>query len=276
MELKGYGNDLVNILEQLLKEELFDKRDARHIPALLKSMGATKSVPFLLSLVEKFYPNDLILRKETFRALNTLKRNHPRLKFPMKRIHGLIFREISSVQLVMEASALQRKLLIAEVDEISAAREGLVKLLTRRQAGNVSRLFRLLGLLYPVSDIIPIYRAITEKGGAHRSSALELLDNLLKPKLRKRIIPVLEQLFIKTEKKYGPSPSSADRGELQAAQVKSFELLLLGDDPRLKLAVLYLIGRLGERRCIPMLTARLKDADERVAAQVRKTLTRFT
>jgi AAA family ATP:ADP antiporter len=272
-ELLGYGEELVDILGQVLEEKLPDMEDARHFSALLKASNSQKSVPLLLSLVEKYYPNDLVLRKETYRALNTLQRELPKLRLPNKRINRLISREIAAVHLVEETSDLQRRLSIRESENINMAREGFVKLLARRQAGNVSRLFRLLGLRYPASDIIPIYRALTDKEGTHRASALELLDNLLKPSLRKRIIPVLERLYQERGKEEGLSVSAVERRELKSYQIESFERILTGDDPRLKLAVLYLIGQLGDARFIPLLKAQLQNADGRVATQARRALT---
>jgi AAA family ATP:ADP antiporter len=272
-ELLGYGEGLISILRELLEDKLPDVKDARHLPALLKTMGSQKSVLLLFELVEKYYSNDLMLRKETFRAFNTLQRDFPKLTFPAKRIKWLLFREITSIRIAEEISSLQTRLsLMPEREEVHSARKGLITLLVRRQHGNVSRLFRLLGLQHPVRDIIPIYRALTDKEGAHRASALELLDNLLKPSLRKRIIPLLDLIFNGTGPDNESPLNERDRRQLETAQCESFERLLSKDDPRLKLAVIYLIGQLHEIRCAPMLKAQLMDADLRVADLARKTL----
>ncbi|WP_020568861.1 hypothetical protein [Neolewinella persica] len=273
-ELLGYGEDLIGILNGLLEEKLPDVKDARHLPALLKVMNSQNIAPLLFDLVEKYYPRDLILRKETFRAFNTLKRNFPNLILPKKRIKRLLFQEISFIRMAEEISVFQTRLsLIPEREEINSARKGLITLLARRQHGNVSRLFRLLGLQHPVGDIIPIYRALTEKGGTHRASALELLDNLLKPSLRKRIIPLLDRVF-NGKAQDSESPLNArDWRQLKTEQLESLERLLAGNDPRLKLAVIYLISQLGDPRYAPMLRAQLDDADPRVADLALRTLT---
>jgi AAA family ATP:ADP antiporter len=275
-ELLGYGEGLISILKDLLEEKLPDVNDARHFPALLKVMNSPKSVLLLFELVEKYYSNDLILRKEAFRALNTLKRNFPKLVMPAKRINGLLSREISSINIAEEVIDLQTRLsLVPEREEIKSARKGLITLLARRQHGNVSRLFRLLGLQHPVVDIIPIYRALSDKKGEHRASALELLDNLLQLSLRRRIIPLLDRVF-KGEGQDKESPLSArDHKDLETAQLESFEQLLVGDDLRLKLAVIYLISLLQDPRYIPILKTQLENTDLRVADQARRIIARL-
>jgi AAA family ATP:ADP antiporter len=271
-ELTNYGDELVRLLRGIMKNNPPDVEDARHLPALIKATGNRKFIPLLFKLVNDYYPNDFILRKETYRAFNTLQRKLPKLKISVKRIDDLICRETSIIRTMQKAGELQRKLSGGEGEEILTAREGLNNLLARRQAGNISRLFRLLGLRYAASDIIPIYRALTDKEGKYRASALELLDNLLQPPIRRWVIPVLDRRYKGGTTDGGNSTDAERRSELQAAQVKNFGRLLAGDDARLKLAVIYLIDRLGETGYVPMLTARLKDADERVAEKARMAL----
>lgn len=273
-ELRHYGDELVEVLQALFAEKLPAVEDARHLPSLLKTGSSQKTVPFLLALVEVYYPNDLILRKETYRALNTLQRKLPKLKISTKRINQLIFREIAALRLMDKIIDVQRRLSIGQPAEISAARGGFIKLLDRRQAGNLSRLFRLLGLCYPASDIIPIYRALIQTGGTHRASALELLDNLLKPLLRKRIIPVLEHLFVEKREAYPPL-NLANRIKLENAQISGFNQLLEGSDSRLKLAVIYLIEQLGETKYVSLLTGCLQDGNPQVVDMVQRTLERL-
>jgi AAA family ATP:ADP antiporter len=273
-ELRGYGDELVEALPRFFAEKLPAVEDARHLPSLLKTGSSQKTVSFLLALVEVYYPNDLILRKETYRALNTLQQKIPRLKISANRIDRLIFQEIAALHLMEKISNVQRHLVTGQSAEISAARAGFIKLLERRRAGNLSRLFRLLGLCYPAGDIIPIYRAFTQVEGEHYASALELLDNLLKPSLRKRIVPVLERILL-TKKDTQPPLRLAKRAKLEKAQTNGFTQLLQGSDSRLKLAVIYLIEQLGETKFIPLLTDRLQDANPRVANMAKRSLARL-
>jgi ATP:ADP antiporter, AAA family len=52
--------------------------------------------------------------------------------------------------------------------------------------------FRLLGLLYPPADIYYAYHAITSGSTHMRANALEFLDNVLHPEIKRSLIPVIE------------------------------------------------------------------------------------
>lgn len=57
---------------------------------------------------------------------------------------------------------------------------------------SLERVFRLLGLLYPPADIYYAYHAITS-GSLHlKANALEFLDNVLHPDIKRSLIPVIE------------------------------------------------------------------------------------
>jgi hypothetical protein len=55
------------------------------------------------------------------------------------------------------------------------------------------RIFRLLGILYPDSDLDSAYAAIRSRVPAIRDSALELLDNTLDPHLRRLLVPLFDE-----------------------------------------------------------------------------------
>ncbi len=59
---------------------------------------------------------------------------------------------------------------------------------------SLERVFRLLGLLYPPADIYYAYHAITS-GSLHlKANALEFLDNVLQPDIKRSLIPVIEEV----------------------------------------------------------------------------------
>lgn len=270
--LLGRDRRLLKTLNEVLDNDPPELEVARQLPALIKATNDKKFIPLLFRLVEDHYPDDLVLRKETYRAFNTLQRNLPKLQLPADRIDNLIRREVLLVRLAEETDRLQRLRSEGETEAVWAAREGLLKLLSRRQAGNLSRLFRLLGLRYAASDIIPIYRALTERSGRHRASALELLDNVLEPPLRERVIFVLDRLYGKSGTRYDYLTETPDRSGLRSAQFSNFRHLLAGNDARLKMAVIHFIGQSGETHFTPLLMKGLEDPDERIAAYARRVL----
>src|SRR5690606_2191590 len=74
----------------------------------------------------------------------------------------------------------------------------LIKLLEGRLDRNLERIFRLLGLKYPPDDIFIIYKSIQSKQSEMRNDALEYLDNLLEPNLKKVLIPLVETAMMDT------------------------------------------------------------------------------
>lgn len=61
---------------------------------------------------------------------------------------------------------------------------------------SLERVFRLLGLLYPPADIYYAYHAITSGSLHMKANALEFLDNVLHPEIKRSLIPVIEVTVI--------------------------------------------------------------------------------
>ena len=58
----------------------------------------------------------------------------------------------------------------------------------------VDRIYRLLSLIYPWKDIAAARWTLEHGDSRGRASALEYLDNLLTGPVRKRVLPVLEEV----------------------------------------------------------------------------------
>jgi hypothetical protein len=64
--------------------------------------------------------------------------------------------------------------------------------ITSEAQQSLERVFRLLGLLYPPADIYYAYHAITSGSMHLKANALEFLDNVLHPDIKRSLIPVIE------------------------------------------------------------------------------------
>ncbi len=64
--------------------------------------------------------------------------------------------------------------------------------ITTEAQQSLERVFRLLGLLYPPADIYYAYHAITSGSMHMKANALEFLDNVLHPDIKRSLIPVIE------------------------------------------------------------------------------------
>ena len=76
------------------------------------------------------------------------------------------------------------------------ARASLVDLLEKRLDRKLERIFRLLGLKYTSDDILVIYNGLKNNKPDFRLNALEFLDNLLEPNLKKILIPIIETAMV--------------------------------------------------------------------------------
>lgn len=260
---------LVTILPRYLKRRLIDIEDVRRLPAVLESINSQQSVDLLFVAVERFYPHDLELRLETFKALNAMKRDFPLLRMPTKRIFRHILSEVNSYQTTINTLEGQLRLQGTENKKgLEEARTGLLNLLQQRQDGNLDRLFRLLGLRYQPTDIVPIFRGLKATEHKQRISALEFLDNLLESDLKRLVVPVIERSI----RLANPNLAGPVQGveHLADVQFENFKRILRGRDLRLKLSVIYLVGQLEEHRYLPLLLRELEASDKRVQDMARK------
>ena len=259
---------LVTILPIYLKRQIIDIEDIRRLPAVLEGINSQQTVDLLFAIIERFYPYDLEIRLETFKALNGMKRDFPLLKMPGKRIFRHIQAEVNSYQMTINTLEAQLRLQGTESKkELQEARNGLLNLLHQRQDGNLDRLFRLLGLRYQPIDIVPIFRGLQATERKEKISALEFLDNLLESDLKRLVVPAIERgVRLANPGLTGPVPSLE---QLEGIQFKTFKRILRGKDLRLKLSVIYVIGQLKEHRYLPLLLRQLEAPDKRVRDMAR-------
>ena len=135
-----------------------------------------------------------------------------------------------------------------EEEETIEARKGLTRLLEKRLDKNLERIFRLLGLNYPNEDIFIIYKGIHSQKPDMRTNALEFLDNLLEPSLKKVLIPLVETSMLEAITEDAIKNLNIKIPE----EYQCFRLLLNGNDNRLKLAVLYLLEQLKDKQFLPL------------------------
>ena len=67
-----------------------------------------------------------------------------------------------------------------------------MRTLEERLRQTIDRLFRLLGLRYSMSEMRAVYRAFSGVRGTDLSAAVELLDNVLHPDLKRVVVPMLD------------------------------------------------------------------------------------
>ena len=253
--LAGYGRALLEILTEKAEHPKTPLEIVRAIPSVAELIPTQNTVEFLFSLLDR---EDVVVRLEALRGLNTLKIQFRKLKFDRKDIIRRILDEARLYQDTLAAlySQIRRKPEDAKNDsaetepESQQARISLIALLERRLDGNLERIFRLLGLKYDPEDIIPIYKGIQNKKPDMRINAIEFLDNLLEPSLKKVLMPIVDTALTDTI-----SEDAVRSLNLKIpTEYQCFAMLMEGKDVRIKLAVLYLIAQLGDKQYLTLVT----------------------
>lgn len=255
--LLKYGSESVAFLAHYVKQANTPVESIRVFPAILKEINSQEAVNLLFELLDY---GDMVVRKEALRALNRLRSDHPYLRFHSRSIPKRILEEAQLYQDTLSAlyGQIQIRQKNHEVQEVAAvlseakeARLGLITLLERRLDGNLERIFRLLGLKYPSEDVYSIYRNIRSEKQDLRLNALEFLDNLLEPSLRKVLIPIIETAMVE-----GVSEAAVRKLNLRIPnEFECLGMLLQGKDVRIKFSALYLIGQLNDQAYIPLLNS---------------------
>jgi AAA family ATP:ADP antiporter len=185
--LVGYGERVLDALAYLLRDPGEDIWVRRHLPATIARIPAQKSVDVL---IETLQDADGFLRFKAVESLEKLRRDRPDLVFTRAPIEafalkeGLRYYDYFTLHYNLFARAkLSTDVLLATV-------------LKEKMARSIDRLYRLLGLIYPWKEIAAARYAIERGDSRSRASAVEYVDNLLSGPIRKRLMPLIEDLPI--------------------------------------------------------------------------------
>ncbi len=183
--LVSYGEDVVPALAHLLADPHERPWVRRHIPGTLARIPVQASVDALLAVLTD---PDGFMRYKIVTAIEALHCGDPTLAISPRAVEGLIVRESARYY-----TYLTLRDNIIRQDE-GGGRSLVVRALDDKLSRTLDRLYRELGLLYPWKDVAAARRTI-ETGDAHaRASALEFLDTLFGGAIRKRVMPILDEM----------------------------------------------------------------------------------
>ena len=244
--LAQYGNGLLRLLPEYLRDDVIDIHDLRRLPRVLRQLPRQRTISVLFLILDKYYVSDIETRSEAIRALNHIQTVRPQLSMPPKRVLRQIRREAQRYRTLLDLHENQSNLLDRKDAEIRRQRAGLLNVLRRRRDGSLERLSRLLGLYYPAQDIIPIFRGLRGEDPTQRVNALEFLDNLLDASHKRLVIPLLEFPLRQ------PAAAAYDRQigteRLHVEEVDLFGRLMKKGDIRLRISILHVMAAEGHGR----------------------------
>ena len=192
--LVAYGEPVVDALAHFLRDPDEDIWVRRHIPATLALIPSQKTVGVLTAALAE---PDGFLRYKVVSALERLRREHEALTFPREQIERLTLEEGRNYfnYLSLYHNLFGRRAL--------PGGSTLALALEQKLQRTKDRIYRLLTLIYPWRDITAAQFTIARGDGRSRANASEYLDNVLEGALRKRIMPVLEELPVEEKVRRG-------------------------------------------------------------------------
>ncbi len=194
MVLVGYGEPVVDALAHFMHDPEEDVWVRRHIPATLALIPGQKTVDVLTATLAD---RDGFLRYKAVSALERLRRSDAALTFPRPPVEKLAVdegREFFNYLSLHHNVFGQNRL---------PAGSTLALALEQKLARIKDRIYRLLTLVYPWRDIAAAQWTLANGDGRSRASASEYLDNILEGELRKRIMPVLEEMPVEEKVRRG-------------------------------------------------------------------------
>ncbi|HEY3587405.1 MAG TPA: HEAT repeat domain-containing protein, partial [Myxococcaceae bacterium] len=185
--LVAMGRPAQELLELLLLREATPFALAREIPAVLAEFPPEDAAPALLRRVAQ--PRGGLDRFRALRALNHLRRKHPRLP-----LDALALANALEIEL---AGARNNRALRQAGERLGIAGDGdpagrlLLDLLEDKETRALERLFRTLDLLLPGRQLERAFRATQSSSAEQRETAREVLLELLPARWREAVLELL-------------------------------------------------------------------------------------
>ncbi len=216
--LVSYGENAIGALTYFLRDDEEDPWVRRHIPGTLARIPSPASVE---ALVEALESDDGFLRYKATVALERIQRENADLPIPFAPIESLVLKEsaryyryLGASYNLFEKDGLPRDSILAQA-------------LSEKLSRVLDRIYRLLGLIYGWKDVRAARIAIERGDVRARASAIEFLDNTLSGQLRKRVLPVIDEMPLAEKVRKG---NVFLKNRVRGAE-ETLERLIYDDDP---------------------------------------------
>ncbi len=228
--LATHGDMIVPELDRLLHDSRAPAAVKRELPSILVRIGTPQAQQVL---VDSLLQPDVTLRHRIIASLNKLHDAHPDV--PVDR--GLI-----ELLLAAEIAGHYRSYQVLG-PLLTQLKEGDVMLRALQQGmeQELERIFRLMALLFGGPGLHDAYVGVRSSYQGVHANALEFLDNVLPPELRRVLVPLLDGQ-VSTDDKV----ALADRmvgAPLETAE-QAIATLLGSEDPWLRSCALHAVGAL--------------------------------
>jgi CRP-like cAMP-binding protein len=192
--LVKYGPKILGTLRDYLLDENADIEIRRSIPLIISRIGSEEAVDILTNSLHQQNPK---LQLKVIKALNKIRVQSP--------INSETDSEWNSQtakieeQLLSDVKEYYETVMLLHVYNpeyqwsFSRQRRDLVHCcLEEKLEILLERIFRLLGLIYPPTDLYHAYHGLSSENAIIRANSLELLDNLLESEHKNMVFPIID------------------------------------------------------------------------------------
>jgi AAA family ATP:ADP antiporter len=270
--ITDYGAGIVPALQAYARREDCDPMVLRALPGMATRISGYSAIDLCFDLL---IHDDTETRSQAIHALSALKQQYPRYKVDKSRTIQEMRREARLCQDTLSILYTQIRKIEHETadpsEELKAqvfkARQKVIGLLEKKLDTDLETLFQLLGLHYATDEFYSAYQVLKSDVREMRSDALEYLDNMIEPNLKRVLLPILEVAAWD-----GITEDAIRKLKIQApSEHDCFRMILQGKGRRLKLAVLDLIQQLHSTEYITLLDLALNDNNPDVRASAIRT-----
>jgi len=179
--LARYGNAIVPRLARSLHDEQTAVTIRREVPQVLVRIGTPVALEVL---IEGLLQSDVTLRQRVIASLNKLHDVHPEVHIDGQLVELVLAAEIAGHYRSYQVLAPLREHLKDDDPGLEGFRRSMDQ--------ELERIFRLMGLLIPGPGLHDAYAGVRSGNPTVRENALEYLDNVLKPDLRRLVLPLID------------------------------------------------------------------------------------
>jgi HEAT repeat protein len=228
--LSRYGNPLVPRLAQCLRDEHVPVAIRREVPQVLVRVGTPVALEVL---IDGLLQSDVTLRQRVIASLNKLHDVHPEVRIDLQLVELVLAAEIAGHYRSYQVLGPLRE----HLKDDDPGLEGI----RRSMDQELERMFRLMALLVPGPGLHDAYVGVRSGNPTVRENALEFLDNVLKPDLRRLLLPLIDSHVTMEER-------IALANQLVGAPLETAEqaitTLIASEDPWLRSCGAYAVGAL--------------------------------
>jgi len=218
----------------------------REIPDLLVIVAGRDAHDALTANLNQ---TDNVVRFRIISALNKLHELYPEIELDAQTIEAVLASEIMSHY---------RSYQVMDTMDGHLGQESFSVPLQKSIDNELERIFRLLKMLHPGADLKSAFVGLQSQVKSEHDNALEFIENILKPGVRRLLLPLVDGEVALTEKVELANRILGSRVE---SKDDALRVLMYTQDPWMKSCAAHLIGVLGLKHCQKELEEWMSDPD---------------